>query len=518
VSDFGLYGERFELAFRQILETVPGMEQLVYDANYLKPTNILLNVTSVEDMYDTFMPKFVVAEISKQEELKQLKHAEARLARLFMETGGVINIQRLESAEQAGFDYDRSEDLIQYMNETYGTTLERALAEGRLYTFARIPGYDSIPVNNHIGSMDFLDANPFALFYRNSSDEDMHTVAIQLGDYNLYPILVPREGYGWEAAKAFVRHAITVHGLFEHTARFHYTMAALNVALEQAFSHKHPIRQGLFHFGKRYMTLMFSARFHSFTFVNLTSEAQVLLLGGSNGNRVFYRDADFELQSRYHGLWDENDGLYYPTRPLVKEFWYIASNYTQKLVDYAYETDQDVLRDKALQKFFAILQATNGANIKQLIDPSVQSQCSRQVCTKETVLKVLRNFMFSSGLRHTMTLMNELNSEMYFYPYLASNLRTDRLPAHATDYTKEEYLHMFADTAGILLQLRSATTGGAFPQTPIDQLASEINNGDIRVFVEEYVEDVKQAATHYGELLNMAFNTRLEARPLNRRR
>jgi len=489
------------------------MEELVNDANYLKPTNALLNVTSVEDLFETFMPKFMVAEISKKEELKQLQHAEARLARLFMETGGVVNIQRLESAEEAGFAYDSSEELIQYMNDTYGTTLETALAEGRLYTFVRIPGYDSIPVNNHIGSMEFLDANPFALFYRHTSDDDLHTIAIQLGDYALYPVLVPSEGYGWEAAKAFVRHAITVHGLFEHTARFHYTMAALNVALEQTLPRKHSIRQGLFHFGKRYSTLMFSSRFHSFTFVNLTSEAQVLLLGGSNANRVFYRDADFELQSRYRGLWDEDDGLHFPTRPLLKEFWSIACNYTQKLVDYAYDGDDDVLHDKALQKFIAMLQAVDGANFKGLIDPSVQ--CSRQVCTKDTLTKIIRNLVFSSGLRHTMTLMNEMNAEMYFYPYLASNLRTDRLPAHATDFTKEEYLNMFSDTAGILLQLRSATTGGAFPQTPIAQLAGEIGNSDIRVFVEEYVESVKEAAAHHGSLLGMALNTRLEARPLN---
>lgn len=241
----------------------------------------------------------------------------------------------------------------------------------------------------------------------------------------------------------------------------------------------------------------------SFPIVGLTLESQIQLLDIAEEEFEFAIDADYAGVASARGLDDLSDGLYLPLRPLSKAYWEAANNYSSKIVDTLYATDNVVVSDKQLQSWLTVLQAGDKSNVNRLTD----SACG--ICDRASLKELLGRLMFSS-LAHSSTFIISRASELMYYPFAATSIRSKHVPANANSFTEQEFLNMFSDANGILESLYYFHKGSTMVQTSLRDWPSEIDDSVLRDITEEFVDNVYSIAEHFEQQLDIPIVSRIE--------
>ncbi|CAM9750666.1 unnamed protein product [Ectocarpus sp. 12 AP-2014] len=146
--------------------------------------------------------------------------AQGLLLRAVFTTGNVLFYNVKTMPDQNEFPVTPSTSLAVHLEGTYNTTLEEALADGRLYRNRFLEALDSLPDSSLGGNEDYVMMNVRTLLYRTDAGE-LDTLALQLG--RGAPLLVENamDNHCWSLAKALARHTIVLQVLFEHLGRIH---------------------------------------------------------------------------------------------------------------------------------------------------------------------------------------------------------------------------------------------------------------------------------------------------------
>lgn len=503
LADYHLFMARFDVSFRTLLDSTKGADQLCENNNYFHPTSTQLTISSVDDVFADYMPRAIAGMVEDPDRLVSLEHAEGRLARIWTEVVSADVLQRVSTYPVPDFAGPAGTTVDTYIQATYGQTLQTAVQEGRIYQFVRVDG---------IGDQFKIDdthqvRNPYVLFYRNSSDEDLHTVAIKLS--NIAAVLVPPTTpttYDWPMAKALVRNAITLKAMLRHFIHIHHLGTAVGIAVEESFSKSHPLYQVLFSFRDRlrFFATLDDALGIGFPLVGLTLEKQIDLLSKTEGEFNFAEDLDYESLLSARGLDDSTDGLYLPFRPLTQQYWAAANNYSAEVVDFVYATDAAVQNDKSLQKWVKAMRDSDAGNIPGL----TQSSCG--ICDRPSLKQLLGRLFFCS-LSHTSTFVASRVGELMFYPFSAPSLRVKdtELPTGST-ITEAQYLAMFSDSEAILEALHFFHKGSTMVQLPLRDWSTAVKDENLRLITQHYVDNVYSVAEQHEAMLGEPLVSRLE--------
>ncbi|CAN0408245.1 unnamed protein product, partial [Ectocarpus sp. 12 AP-2014] len=130
--------------------------------------------------------------------------AQGLLLRAVFTTGNVLFYSVKTMPDQNEFPITPSTSLAVRLADTYNTTLEEALADGRLYRNRFLEALDNLPDSSLGGNEDYVMMNVRTLLYRTDTGE-LDTLALQLG--RGAPLLVENamDDHCWSLAKALAR-------------------------------------------------------------------------------------------------------------------------------------------------------------------------------------------------------------------------------------------------------------------------------------------------------------------------
>ncbi len=122
-----------------------------------------------------------------------------------------------------------------------GDSLDRALAEGRLY-LADYRVLDGLP-EGELGGMKKYGFAPIALYAWQPGRRELVAIAIQTGQSpGQAPLFTPQDGVSWRMARTCVMTAEgNYQGILSHFALCHQVMESVVVAARRQLSERHPI-------------------------------------------------------------------------------------------------------------------------------------------------------------------------------------------------------------------------------------------------------------------------------------
>jgi len=270
----------------------------------------------------------------------------------------------------------------------HGDTLERALADGRVYLcdYAEL----AVLVPGVWNGLAKYVWQPLALFAVPPGGSALKPVAIQCGqDCEEHPIFTPTvvasEAWGWEIAKTVVQVADgNYHELFVHLARTHLVMEACAVATHRELADVHPL------------WALLVPHFEGSLFINNQAATSLIaangpidhIFGGTIGSSQLAAAQDrlaFDFYGKmlHHDLAERNvadpEALPdYPYRDDALLVWQAIHEWTTQYIDIYYADDAAVTGDTELAAWVSTL-ASDG-KLKGFKPIVTRAQLS-EVCT-----------------------------------------------------------------------------------------------------------------------------------------
>ncbi|MEO1491191.1 MAG: lipoxygenase family protein [Pseudomonadota bacterium] len=248
-----------------------------------------------------------------------------------------------------------------------GETLESAMAAGRLFwcNYAMLKGI-SVKPGRYL-------AHPKALYYARP-DGSLKPIAIQLYQTpDGGPIFTPKDDAQlWLAVKAYTASAdAQMHEVVEHLLHGHLIVEVFDVAMHRTLPDAHPINKLLMPHLEYTMAVNNSARTAMLAPGGPIDKTMAI---GAKGafelmGRAWWEQWDFEMHNipadiKARGLDDCEVLPNFPWRDDALALWGVIERYVTNMVDYFYNSDQDVIDDWELQAFHHEVRSTEGGNVR----------------------------------------------------------------------------------------------------------------------------------------------------------
>ncbi|XP_061839873.1 hydroperoxide isomerase ALOXE3-like [Nerophis lumbriciformis] len=236
-----------------------------------------------------------------------------------------------------------------------GSKLCNELKNGNIY-LCDYKNLEGLPANTVLGKQQYLTA-PLVLFHKRPDDKLM-PIAIQLkqtaGEDN--PIFLPTDStHDWLTAKIFVRNAdFTEHQFNTHFLRTHLLAEAFAVSLQRNLPMVHPLYKLLIPHTRYTLEINKLGR------GGLIGPTGIITLDAGSGGKAITQFMGRSMSDiTYTSLCIPDDikerdmqdvpNYYYKDDGL--KIWNIMYKFVQKVLEYYYKSDDDVLRDSELQTY-----------------------------------------------------------------------------------------------------------------------------------------------------------------------
>ncbi len=355
-----------------------------------------------------------------------------------------------------------------------GDTLERALAEGRLY-MADYSALDRVQTGKFKGLQKYVTA-PLAMFYiplhKDGSRGELMPVAIQCGQIpcDEYPIIQPHHGHAWLMARNLVQVADgNLHQAVIHLGRTHIFLEPFVIATLRRLSPRHPLY------------LLLDAHFEGTLAINNaahktllapdgvvdhimagTLEASVGLavddLKNYKANSVLDPRATFAER----GVDDPELLPGYSYRDDALPIWDAIREWVAAYLDLYYQSDADVVNDTELQAWAAELVSPDGGRV-----PGFGEDDAGKILTRDYLKRLVAMLIFKAGPEHAAVNFPQKDLMSYVPNMPLAAYRP--APASTEGLTEADYVAMLPPIDAAYMQLDTGYLLGGVHHTQLGQ-------------------------------------------------